>query len=343
MLAITPDAWMHPDQSSCPQLKCMRATDAPSLTHQITNNPPHSFYCSCSGRQIQFRMSPIGSERICSSQKLPYHHAHHTGSHRLLNQFFQTSEHKLQARTVWELQSLAGELIESLANGSACQVALAPPSAALQLADEMKMAQLQDPAFSHSQRGHTSDLVGDHGADALVDIDGNGIDGFRPQTDLFPTREKHRIQKPCTGSIARLQGHQIQDPRLTLEAKIKAVDQQDQWPWQVQLSGLGHILTHCLLETVTQSSLGKSWVTPCKVFQSPAVQQNGLQKSVWGSPTRTSPLFPANSPRPFAVTALATSRTKTVYGCSTTTRFRVQRLHARELCSYSQPKWVKYQ
>jgi len=343
MFAVTHDSWAHSDQSCCPELQRLWATDASSLAHQITNTSSHSFYAACSRWQIKLRILPIRSELIGPSEKLPDHHAHNTRSHWFLHEPLQPLEHRLKAWTVRQLQRLTSKPVEGLSHGSAYQLAFASSSATLQLADEMKMTQLHDPALSPSQPDDSPNVVGDRGTDAPAYPGGDRSECLRPTVHILSPRQQHRIEENSSILTVRLYGHQIQNPIMAAKPKIQSVEDQDQRPGHVQTSGPAHILTYCLMEAVAQSSVRKTRVTSCKTFQSPPVQKNSLQKSGRRTPTMTTPLFSANSPCAFAESALTTSRTETVYCCPTTRRFRVQGFHARELCVYSQPKWARYQ
>src|SRR5574337_1565320 len=86
MLTVTHDSRTHSYQSSCPQLQCLRATDASRLAHQITNSSAHSFYAARSSRQIQFWIFSIGAEMVDPPQKFPNDHAYDAQSCRLAHQ-----------------------------------------------------------------------------------------------------------------------------------------------------------------------------------------------------------------------------------------------------------------
>lgn len=342
MFTVTLNRRTHSYQSSCPELKCLRATDTSSLAHQITDFSSHSFYAASSRRQIELRIFPIRSKLISPPQKFPDRHAHNAGSHWSLNKILQPLENRFQPWTVRYFQRLTGKPVKALSHGSAYQFAFASSSASLQLTDEMELTQLHNPAMLRSQPNDPSDVVGDRGVDAFVDPSGDRCEYLRPTLHILPAREKHRIEENRSILTARLHRHQIQDPMISAKPKIQSVEDQDQRPGQVQTSGASHILTHRLMEAVAQSSLGKTTVTLRKTFQSPALQKNCVQKPGRKTPPMTTPLLQANPPCAFALTALTTAGTKTVYCRPTARRFRVQGFHARELCVYSQLKWVRY-
>src|SRR3990172_5765264 len=189
MLTITRDLGTLSDQSSRPHLQCVRTADASGLAHQITNNSSHRFHRPSGSGQLQMRVFAIGPELIGTSEKLPHHHAGAGSTARLTDHFFQTLKDPLELGTVGKLQCLTGKLVANFTHVSACDFSLSPSPVALQLADEMKMTQLQDPTFLRGQRGDTPSLVGYQCSYAFVHSDRQGADGFRPATDLLPTRK----------------------------------------------------------------------------------------------------------------------------------------------------------
>lgn len=334
MLTITRDLWTLSDQSSRPHLQCLRAADASGLAHQVTNNSPHSFHRAGGSGQVQMRILAIGSELVSPPQKLPHHHADTGRTARLTDHFFQTLKDPLELGTIGKLQCLTGELVAKFTHVSACDFSLSPSPVALQLVDKVKMTQLQDPAFVHGQGGDTPDLVGHQGPNTLVQSYRDGVDGFRPATDFFPTRKKQRVQKDRTVLVTGFQPHQIQDPGTSVETKVKPVDQKDQWPcWHTQGARSGHELVHSPTKTVTQGLRSKP-STWSKTLQSSSLQQHCVQKSGRSTPTLAASFFSADAPRALAMAALTTPRAKTINFDSTTGRFRVRQIHARELSAY---------
>ena len=81
-------------------------------------------------------------------EKLSNDHAHDTQSFCLPNAIVELSEHRSERRAIGKLESLAGQLIESLAQGSA-------------------MAELNDPALACAEFDNTRNLVGDRGTERL--------------------------------------------------------------------------------------------------------------------------------------------------------------------------------
>jgi hypothetical protein len=331
MFSIARDNWTHSYQSSGPQLQCLRTTDASSLAHQITHSSSHSFYAARSSGQIQFWIFPIGSEMVDPPQKLPNDHAHDPQSCCLANEMPQLYKHGFQMGTVGKLESLAGKLIERFAQGSVRQPAISSASAVLQAADEMKMAELHDPALACAEPDNSRNLVGDRGPDASVYVSGDRRECLRPAPQVLPARQEQRIQEHGSVLMARLDPHQIQDPIFSSKAEVKSVQDQNQGSsWQAQTPRSRYELSQRSTKTATQPLTGKA-VAWGETLQCASVQQDCLQSSRTRSPRLAASPFLADSPRMLALTALTTSRTELIDFGSATQRFRVPRMHAREL------------
>jgi hypothetical protein len=333
---------MQSDQSSRPHLQCLWTADASSLAHQVTNDSSHRFNRAGGRRQLEIRMFAIGPELIGPSEKFSDYHADTDRTARLTDQLAQTLKGPLELGTIGKLQCLTGKLIANLTHVSACDFFLSSSSVAMQLADEMEMTKLQDPAFLDGQRGDASNLVGNQGAYTLLYFDRYGVDGLRPAIDLFPTGKKQRVEENSAALMTRPQGHQVQHLRTLVEAKVKTVDQKDERPSQFYNSRARHKTTHELMKPVAQGPMRKTVVTARQIFQRVPLQKNGLQQFERRSPWTPSKLFLPDSPRSFAVTAPTAARTKTVHFGPATMRFRMQRLHARELCDYSRSKSARF-
>ena len=84
---------------------------------------------------------------IDSPEKLSNDHTHDTQSLCLANTIVELTDHGSQPRTVGELEGLTGKLVKSFAQPPSMQSAISSTSAVLQSADEMKMAELNDPTL----------------------------------------------------------------------------------------------------------------------------------------------------------------------------------------------------
>jgi hypothetical protein len=331
MFTVTQDSWTHSYQSSSPELQCLRATDASSLPHQITDSPSHSFYAARSRWQIELRIFPIRSELIGPSQKLPDRHAHNARAHWFLNEPSQPLEHRFEAWTVRQLQRLASKPVEDLSHGSAYQFAFASASAPLQLTDEMKMTQLHDPALSRRQPDDPPNVVGNRGADASVSASGNRLECMRPALHILSAWQKHRIQEDRSILTVWLDRHQVKHPMVSPKAKVQSVENQDQRPrWQAQNARSRYEPPQSLTTTVPQR-LRRKGSTWCEALQSSSLHQDCFQKHGRTSPTLAASFLCADAPCAFAMPALPTSRTEAIDLRSATGRFRVRRIHAREL------------
>ena len=128
-------------------------------------------------------------------EKLSNDHAHDTQSCCLPNAIVELSEHGSEPRAIGKLESLTGQLIEGLAQRSAMKSVIASAAAVLQSADEMKMAELNDPALACAEFDNTGNLVGDRGTDTSVYRGRNGCEGVRPPLHVLSAFAQHRIEE----------------------------------------------------------------------------------------------------------------------------------------------------
>jgi len=323
MPAIAHDSWTHSYQSSCPKLKCLRTAYTSSLSHQITDSSVHSFYAARSSRQIQFWIFSISSEMLNPPQKLPNDHAHDAQSCCLPNKMPQFFEHGLQLGAIGQLQSLPHMLVKRFAQGSALQSAIASTSAVLQSADEMKMAELYDPAVARAEPDNSGNLVGDRSPDASVKGGRDRCECLRPTLHVLSAPQENRIEEDGSILMARLYGHLIQDPVFSSKAKVKSVQDQNQGSsWQAQNPRLRYEMSQASTKTPTQTLTGKA-VAWSESFQCASVQQHCLQRSTTASQRLAAAPFLANSSRPLASTALTASRTEAIDFGFATGRLRV--------------------
>lgn len=265
------------------------------------------------------------------SEKLSNDHAHDAQSCCLANKMPQFFEHGLQAGAIGQLQSLPDMLVKRFAQGSAFQSAIASTSAVLQSTDEMKMAELHDPAPACTEPDNAGDLVGDRGTDASVKGGGNGCECLRPALHVLSPWQEHRIEEDGSILMARLDRHYIQDPVFSSKAEVKSIQDQNQGSsGQSQSPRSRYEVSQGSTKTATQTLRGNS-VTWRESFQRAAIEQYCLQNSRTRSPRLAAAPFLADSPRPLALTALTTSRTELMDCGLATRRFRVARMHAREL------------
>jgi hypothetical protein len=153
----------------------------------------------------------------------------------------------------------------------------------------------------------------------------------RPALYILSPWQKHRIEEERSILTARFDGHQVQDPMVSLKPKVQSVENQDQRPcWQAQSARSGHELPQGLTTTVPQRLTCKASAR-CQTFQSSPLHQYCFQKPGRSSPRLASSFLSADAPCTLATAALATSRTEAIDFRSATWRFRVRRIHAREL------------
>jgi hypothetical protein len=277
------------------------------------------------------------------SEKLSNNHAHDAQSGCFANKMPQFFEHGLQPGAIGQLQSFADLLVKRFAQRSACQVAIASASAVLQAADEMKMAELYDPALALAELDNSGNLVRDRSPDASVNGGGDRCECVRPALHVLSARQENRIEEDGAILVARLDRHHIQHPVFSSKAKVKSVQDQNQGSsWQAQNPRARYEVSQASTKTPTHALRGKS-VASRESFQRAAIQQYCSENSRTRSPSLATAPFLANSPRSLALTALTTSRTEVINFGLATWRFRVARMHARELDTDYASKYLKTQ
>lgn len=265
------------------------------------------------------------------SEKLANHHAYDAQSFGSANQTSELFEHGVQTGPGADLESFACKLIEFFAQGSARQVAISPAPDVLQSADEMKMAELNDPFLGCAEPDNSRNLVGDRGSDAAAYVSGNGCEGLRPALHVLSAGQQHRIEKNSSILTAWLDRHHIQDPVFSPKAKVKSVQEQNQRSsGQPNTPRARSEFAQLSPKTAAQSLVGKA-VPWSERFQCAPVQKDGFEPLRMGSPRLAPPPFVADPPRTLAMTALTTSRTEVINFRTATWRFRVPGMHAREL------------
>lgn len=268
---------------------------------------------------------------IDPSEKLSNDHAHHAQSCGLGNATLELSEYGSELRTFGEFECLADQLIEGFAQRSVVKSVIASSSAVLQPTDQVEMAELNDPVAACAEFDNSGNLVGNRRSNATVHGGGNGCEGVRPPLHVLSAFAQYRIEEDRLILIAGLDRHQIQDPILASKAKVQSVQDQNQRSFgQVQTARLGAQLSQSSTKTPSQPLMSKT-VSWSESFQCATVEQHCFESSSTCSPKLAAASFLADSPRTLAPTALTTSTTEAINFRSATWRFRVPRMHAREL------------
>lgn len=255
---------------------------------------------------------------VYAPEKLSNDHAHDAQAGCSANELPQCFEHSLQLGAIGQLESFSDMLVKRFAQGSALQSAIASASAVLQSTDEMKMAELHDPALALAELDNSGNLVGDRGSDPSVYPSRNGRDGLRPTAKILPAGQKHRVEEDGPIVMARLYGHLIQDPIFSLKTEVKSIQDQNQGSsWQAQRPRSRNELAQGATKTPTQALMGKA-VAWSESFQCASVQQHCFQNSRTPTLRLAAAPFLADCPRTLALTALTTSRTEVMnFGSAT--------------------------
>jgi hypothetical protein len=276
-------------------------------------------------------------------EKLSNDHAHDTQSFCLANAVLELSDYGAEPTAIGKLKSFAGKLVERFAQGSPMQSAVSSAAAVLQPTDEMKMAELNDPALGFTELNNTGNLVGDRGPDAFVYGGRDGRECVRPTAHVLSAWPQHRIEEDGSILTARLKRHEIQNPIFSSKAEIKSVQDQNQGSfWQAHCPRSRCESSQISTKPPTQPLRSKA-IAWSESFQCASVYKHRFESSRTRSLRFAATAFFSDSPRMLALTALTTSRTEVINFGSATVRFRVPRLHARELHTDFGSKYPKTQ
>ena len=333
MFSIARDTWTQSDESSRPELQGLWSPGTSGLAHQVTHSSSHGFNGTCSAWQIEFRMVAICSEVIDPPEKLANDHAHDAQPCRLPKEFPELIENRFEIGPVGQLQCLSRPLVKLLAQGSVGQPAVSSASAVLQSADQMEMTELNDPALAGAEPDDARNLVGDRRLNALVNVRGNRRDGLRPASHVLPSWQEQGVEENGSALLACLDGHQIQNPVFFAKPEVDSVQEQNQRTiGHAQCSRLRYELPQHSTKMATEPLRCKAMIS-CESFQRAAFQHNRFHDSRGESPSLRSSLFLADAPGTLAIAALTTSRSEAINLRPATKRFRVRRIHARELAT----------
>ena len=159
----------------------------------------------------------------------------------------------------------------------------------------------------------------------------NGGEGVIPALHVLSAWLQHRIEGDRLVLVTRLERHHIQNPIFSSKSEIESIQDQNQRSfWQSQIARSRCELLQSSAKSPTQPLTGNS-VAWSESFQCTSLHKHCVKGCAVRSPTLAAALFPADPPRPLALTALTTSQTEMINFGSATLRFRVPRMHAREL------------
>lgn len=268
---------------------------------------------------------------IDASEKLPNDHAHDTQGFGLENQLSEFFEHGLEPGAVGEFEGLADMLVKRFAHGSACQAVIASATALLQSADEVEVAELHDPALARTELEDSGNLVGDRGPDASVKGKRNGGEGLSPALQVLPPWPEQGIEEDGSILTDGFDRHHIQNPIFPAKAEIKPIQDQNQGASrQAQDPRLEHKSPQGSAPAMPHRLWGKA-SAGSQTLQRSSLNQNSFQQTGSAPPRLATSFLCPDTPCPLAMAALPTARSEAVDSRSATDRFRVQRIHAREL------------
>jgi hypothetical protein len=208
---------------------------------------------------------------------------------------------------------------------------LVPPTAGMQLSEEVEMTPLVHPAVSSGEPLRAPKSVGDEGADLRGYGERERAHRRVPILRAFSPRQEDRVEKHRPGGSQRLDGHQVERPDPFAKPEPHPVDNQD-------LLARGNRPARRVLQPPRQGPAealaqarnrqpGWTHLTHQRALlaQGPAQQRRG------DAPRLASGLLATNPPRASALTTPPPSTTKALNPLPTAGRLLMSRAHAREL------------
>lgn len=324
MLAVTRDLRSVTDERNGPLLQRTRGAEVAHTARQIPKQASHGLHCIRRGGEVQVRMQAVGPIAAPLSEKLADRHLQPPGGERLPEQALEPPHHAGEGRPLGDGQGLPHQLIGPLPHRHPADAGFAAAPAGLQAADQVEVAQLEHPALAASQPFDPPQIVAHEGLDPRRQGAGNRLEDPGPLADLLAPREQDRIQEDGPIVPTGLDGHEVEHPRLPLEAEPEPIGQEDEGPCG------GGRLARRRRNAGEQAAepgaegLGRQVVASARealqglVLSQHAVEQPGIEPQAGAAP-----LAGAGPPRPLAGAALPAPRAKAVDRSLATGRFRM--------------------
>ena len=316
------------DSNHCrrPYAQCRRHRQHMShLAHKVVHGL-HGIGCN---RQVEFRISQIGTEEIEVAQKFSGNRAKPSRAQGQNDRSLQSLDNQSQRPLISLRQCSSHILIDRLPKRSILSSLQFPFSPIdLQLGDEMEMAALKNPAVRSCNTAGAPKSIGNQGYYPFLDVGGDIFDYHMPASRQFSSRQQDGIQKVSIGIADRLECSQIQHPAHSLEVEPQAIYNERQGIWRnrilmrssqeprERLAKSGAELSNRQLSLVAGQCMGGS-----QYFL------DELRRS--SDSLAPSPFLP-DAPSFFAYPALAPTLPKPNNFRSATRRFGVYFVHTRE-------------
>lgn len=324
MLAVTRDLRSVTDERNGPLLQRTRGAEIAHTARQIPKQASHGLHRIGRGGQVQVRMKVVGPIAVALSEKLADHHLQPPGGERLPEQALEPPHHVGEGRPRGDVQGLPHQLVGQLPHRYPADAGFAAAPSGVQPADQVEVAQLEHPALAARQPFDPPHIVAHEGLNPRRQGAGNRLEDPGPLADLLAPREQDRIQEDGPIVPTGLDGHEIEHPRLPLEAEPEPIGQEDEGP-----RGGGRRARRRRdageqpAEPGAEGLRRHAVVSAREALQGLVLSQHAVEQPGSEPQAGASPLAGAGPPRPLAGLALTAPRAKVVNRSLATGRFRM--------------------
>ena len=250
-----------------------------------------------------------------------------------MREVVQPREAALEPRAARQHQGLADELVERGADGRAAQgvragVRAGPPKPE----QEVKVAELEDPAVLASDPPHPRQIVSHEATNAPLDGWRQDGHGAAPARGAFLAGQQQRIEEDSAVPPAGAQGGQVENPRAAGELEPEAIHQQQERARRQRLGGgPSDEATQGLADAIAVRAHGDAPALAGQLAHGEAADEDAVQDGERRSATFRTPAARTHSPGASARDALPTTGAEASDPNAATGGFRVHRGHAHEL------------
>jgi hypothetical protein len=172
-MAVTGDARPQADEGGGPSEEGSWVGSGAAAPEHLPEQAPHGLDRVGGLRQAEGRMREIGAVGLHVAEELPDRHLDAGRPAVGLGESAQAFQGVVDAGPVGRGERAADELMDLVADGPAAERIAHAAVTHLQLEQQVKVAELQDPAVLLSEPAHAGEIVGDQGLNAPCWAAGN--------------------------------------------------------------------------------------------------------------------------------------------------------------------------
>lgn len=278
-------------------------------------------------------MSLITPVIIDVSQEFSDEHGKPT-CRRLMLKFVQVAEDLMKLFALGKFQGLTNQLINHFSNLWMPNSRFPMSSSRLELADQMKVTQLKNPAILSGQLFGAAKIVAHDGADAFPDVGRNRFDESHPTFQTFGAWKKQGIQKNGVMTLDWFESSQSKNPGLIPEREPCSIEQENKRTTRKFLSILSlNEFSQNFSKPMTQA-LRRKITSPTQIGERSLLPKDAVEHNETHPPRRSATLLDSNSPGSSTFCALSASWAKKINLCTTTCGYSGHIFHANRVATF---------